>query len=804
MKNLFHIVLGILFICSSGLRAQVTIGDNVPPYDFSILELISGKSATGGLRMPQLTENEIIKLTASPEFQAEQSNKALGLTVFNTTTNCIEYWDGTQWIERCDEECCTAPASPCPMSFNYSGAHSPLWLNDEFIVAVAAVSGISYTWTVPPSMSIVETNGDWIRVRATTPGKQLLSNIGVTATNACGSTSAVCTGSGEITVLDCDRAPDVSSNVNAANIKVKYADSGAGTLANPYVVTVGNSIEIVYENPASSVNYEWFLDAEGQNYFEVLSSSRGVIILRAKDNNTNGAPCGANAIRLRLSNNCGSTDYLSGIRVKIIADETCDVPAAPGAITFSKTTMLAGDIFTASIASVPGATNYSWMLSYGLSLGVEVIGGATTNVITLRAKTAGTYERSGLSVIANNNCGPSNRTDGGSGFLIINNPSSLPEGTGTFRGKTCFDVAKNNNNTNGCGAISGRYSQRTDFTLRTPQDPTAGSVSVPYTGVQVYTFKPSSTVSNVRFSIEDVNGAVISYMPNADYSATVTAGKECKLTVYFDPNLNTRLLGLTRNQAWKVYISAIYTEGGVDKVVKLALSLQDCACCGAKVSNGGWLNFMCHNLGADESRDPFNYHSNLKGDLYQWGRTNDGHQKRTSPNAAGPVTTLDANGQVAGAKKGYFIVWGSSCYVMGGDYTNWRYPKDDNLWMDSQKTVNDPCPPGWKVPSYEQWQDVLNNNTWTWTGWGRKVGDALYLPAAGSRSPRYGNVASTPESGCPPFGLYWSSTPTNMADPHTKGIGAYALSFHAYGVYVSPTISAPYRSEGRAVRCVEE
>jgi hypothetical protein len=37
----------------------------------------------------------------SAEFQAETRGKAQGLQIFNTTTRCVETWNGAKWIQQC-------------------------------------------------------------------------------------------------------------------------------------------------------------------------------------------------------------------------------------------------------------------------------------------------------------------------------------------------------------------------------------------------------------------------------------------------------------------------------------------------------------------------------------------------------------------------------------------------------------------------------------------------------------------------------------------------------------------------------
>ncbi|MDR2684432.1 MAG: hypothetical protein LBB53_03505, partial [Prevotellaceae bacterium] len=65
----------------------------------SVLELISNDAK--GLRLPQLSTAERDIMTATDEFIAEKTGKARGLQIFNTTTYCVETWNGAKWIEKC-------------------------------------------------------------------------------------------------------------------------------------------------------------------------------------------------------------------------------------------------------------------------------------------------------------------------------------------------------------------------------------------------------------------------------------------------------------------------------------------------------------------------------------------------------------------------------------------------------------------------------------------------------------------------------------------------------------------------------
>ncbi len=361
----------------------------------------------------------------------------------------------------------------------------------------------------------------------------------------------------------------------------------------------------------------------------------------------------------------------------------------------------------------------------------------------------------------------------------------IPLGTGTFTGKTCFDIAYSNDNVNNCAPLSSRTGNRTDFSLTTPQDPASAS-STPYTGTQVYTFTPSGAVSNVRFEYKDPSGKVVASMtPNGTYTGNIASGTACKVTVVYKPALNTDLKGLTRANALTAQLYAVYNNAsggaGDDVAVKINLTLQDCACCGAATVDGGWLTFMCHNLGVDQSLDPFTPNRALFGDYYQWGQN-----------------TTD----YVSSRYGDATAWGD-----GNTYSTSAL---GSTFLNPKKGPKDPCPAGWKVPSASQWMSIFRGTTasggygtatankWTPlgtfststsnTGGGYMVGDNLFLPAGGYRAgvSSYSHVGSS--------GYYWSSTIYNSTY-------SYSLAFSSSNVLPAAN---DYRNLGRAVRCVAE
>lgn len=398
---------------------------------------------------------------------------------------------------------------------------------------------------------------------------------------------------------------------------------------------------------------------------------------------------------------------------------------------------------------------------------------------------------------------------------VTADPANIPTGTGTFIGKTCFDIVSGNDNSQSCGSLSGRAGQKTTFSDRRPQDPAAGD-GAPYTGVQVYTFVPRGTVSKVHFDYVDGTGSVIQTVTsNGNYDGN-NISNPCKVTVAFNPDLDNLLKGLTRQTALKVELYVIYNDAangqGNERKLKLNLTFQDCACCGAKMEGGGWLSFMCHNLGADESVDPFTYvegaadgSGGTLGYLYQWGRPavvngeDTKYQYRNSPTI--PSVATNNEGTLPSETKGRFIT-----------SVNWNQSSNTNqqsFWgngttdLNSPKAPNDPCPAGWKVPSYKQWLSIYRStpgvtspasakaNIWTWTYNGFKVGDALFLPAAGFRSASGGTLSGVGSSG-----YYWSSTSKGAASSHS-----YMLKFGKNTVEPNSSIS---RGQGYSIRCVAE
>ncbi len=126
-----------------------------------------------------------------------------------------------------------------------------------------------------------------------------------------------------------------------------------------------------------------------------------------------------------------------------------------------------------------------------------------------------------------------------------------------------------------------------------------------------------------------------------------------------------------------------------------------------------WFN---RNVGASQvATSPTD--ANAYGDLYQWGRDTDGHEKRFSPTTSA-FSSSDSPGH------GSFILTPNHPWDC-----DWRKPQNNNLWQ-WVNGANNPCPSGYRVPTMAEWVAEY----YTWADWGHGFESVLKLPLAGARS----------------------------------------------------------------------
>lgn len=149
--------------------------------------------------------------------------------------------------------------------------------------------------------------------------------------------------------------------------------------------------------------------------------------------------------------------------------------------------------------------------------------------------------------------------------------------------------------------------------------------------------------------------------------------------------------------------------------------------------------WMDRNLGASRAATS-STDTQAYGDLYQWGRRADGHQKRNS-------ATISTLSSTDGPSHGSFIQSSNSP-------NDWRSPQNDNLWQ-GVNGVNNPCPVGYRIPTIAEWE--AERQSWGSNNASGAINSPLKLPMAGRRDYSNGllyNLGS--------ISYYWSSSVNSL------------------------------------------
>jgi uncharacterized protein (TIGR02145 family) len=161
---------------------------------------------------------------------------------------------------------------------------------------------------------------------------------------------------------------------------------------------------------------------------------------------------------------------------------------------------------------------------------------------------------------------------------------------------------------------------------------------------------------------------------------------------------------------------------------------------------------------------------NSFGDLFQWGRGDDGHQSRSS----GTLATLSSTNTPG---HGFFITSTSAP-------DDWINPQNANLWQ-GVNGVNNPCPTGWNIPTGTEWETERDS----WTNGQNTVGafaSPLKLSLAGYR-PGNGVISETGN-----LGGYWTSATSSSSSREFVFNSSIAL------------LSVSARVTGYSVRCIKD
>jgi hypothetical protein len=168
------------------------------------------------------------------------------------------------------------------------------------------------------------------------------------------------------------------------------------------------------------------------------------------------------------------------------------------------------------------------------------------------------------------------------------------------------------------------------------------------------------------------------------------------------------------------------------------------------------------------------------GDLYQWGRGTDGHEKInwTSVTAGTPVnlttTTLSSTDTPS-----------NSLFILSSTgLREWRNPQNVNLWQ-GVNGINNPCPAGFRLPTAAELDaecsayGIINTN--------RAYASPFKFTLAGERSNIDGSILGAGDSG-----YYWTSGFTG-AYPNSRFING-STSFSG---------SNGGSAKGFCIRCIQ-
>jgi hypothetical protein len=275
-KKLFSLWLILLAVCfTTNIRAQVTLGNTSgipkPAEKFSAVEIIS--KGTGGLRLPQLSTTDRNKWTLSGAALAN------GLTIYNTTTNCVEYWNSSRWISMCDgtsqtsisPDACTnvlADGTGCDQTFTVTDPDCP---NGPFTIAV--VAGNDYASLTDVS----EANGTFkIKFR---------ENNSVTARSVMVRVTSSCTNQYKDFIfsqagVDCSAYNYTVPTVSPSGSSLSLCTGGAVYLSVP--ATTANLDKLIWTRNGIIV-------AQGQSYFIATQPGTYNISMGAAGCNVNAA-----------------------------------------------------------------------------------------------------------------------------------------------------------------------------------------------------------------------------------------------------------------------------------------------------------------------------------------------------------------------------------------------------------------------------------------------------------------------------------------------------------------------------------
>ena len=247
-KMLLKLILSVFLLIPAGVSAQVTIGSGKIPETYSVLELIS--NSTMGMRLPQMTTAERNAMQAT--FGAGATAEAKGLVIYNTTNDCVEYWNDTRWISLCEGNSqMTISPQPCQaVAADGTGCDEEFSITDPDCengpFSFAVVAGADYAFLA----DVDEANGTF-RINFLPNNSIQMHSIIVRVTSICTNLyrDFLFTQEGQSCNLSLGLPPDITAVPSGKNIAIceggaVYLMIPAGTPNMEEVIWTRNNLEI--------------------------------------------------------------------------------------------------------------------------------------------------------------------------------------------------------------------------------------------------------------------------------------------------------------------------------------------------------------------------------------------------------------------------------------------------------------------------------------------------------------------------------------------------------------------------------
>jgi len=219
---------------------------------------------------------------------------------------------------------------------------------------------------------------------------------------------------------------------------------------------------------------------------------------------------------------------------------------------------------------------------------------------------------------------------------------------------------------------------------------------------------------------------------------------------------------------------------------------------GTTIDDITWAPVNCGYKPATENSKGYPY-----GKLYQWGRlTGQGYG---FPYTSGDDSYMDESSPSIENNWAYKngAEDPNTFYTPSGGYFDWDWIQDGNpkYWRCSngEKTLFDPCPSGWRVPTWKELETLYKGGNSGWTEYNGQKGiwfsgsqpysgsaNKVFFPASGERYP-YSGAQNRGEDG-----YYWSSSVVNYFSWSLKVVSGGPGKWYMGKAY------------GLSVRCVRE